>query len=157
VKRNLFKLLRACLGDASAQFSLAADNWLVPPDQRNWKRAVYWARRARRNGDDRAGALLGVIISDPDAPQPAADQEIFSELKGAAEAGDVVGQYNLGWAYEKGFGVPQDLQLALHWYTTAAANGDRDGEAAVARLCASRPGEPGAISVSPLIAESDGR
>jgi len=143
----LLKLLRACLGDTNAQFSLAADNWLVPPDQRNWERALYWARRAARNGDPRAGPLLGVIISDADAPQPAAAREIFALLRGAAEAGDVAGQFTLGWAYEQGLGLPPDLQLALHWYTTAAANGHQDGEAAVGRLCAGRPEEPGAIPV----------
>jgi len=37
--------------------------------------------------------------------------------------GDARSQLNLGWAYENGKGVDQDLAEAARWYGMAAANG----------------------------------
>ncbi len=39
----------------------------------------------------------------------------------AAEQGDAEAQYLLGYMYEKGNSVPQDIQKAEHWYSMAAA------------------------------------
>ncbi len=40
-----------------------------------------------------------------------------------AEQGHVDSQYNLGFMYEKGDGVPQDIKTAIKWYTRAAKQG----------------------------------
>ena len=42
----------------------------------------------------------------------------------AANDGDRVSQYNLGWAYEGGLGVIQDLEQSVFWYRSAAFQGD---------------------------------
>jgi TPR repeat protein len=52
-------------------------------------------------------------------------------LRNAADHNDSDAQYNLGWAYESGTGVPKDTQEAIKWYGKAA---DRGNERAGARL-----------------------
>jgi len=44
----------------------------------------------------------------------------IESLKKRAEAGDATAQCELGYAYEKGKGVPVDYAAALHWYRKAA-------------------------------------
>ena len=38
-----------------------------------------------------------------------------------AEQGDPVAQYTLGWMYESGQGVVQNVQQAVYWYEKSAA------------------------------------
>ncbi len=41
-----------------------------------------------------------------------------------AEQGNVLAQFNLGWMYANGRGVPQDYQTAVKWHTLAALQGN---------------------------------
>ena len=41
----------------------------------------------------------------------------------AADQGDAIAQYNLGFMYGKGRGVPQDDKAAIRWYRLAADQG----------------------------------
>ena len=41
----------------------------------------------------------------------------------AAEQGEASAQYNLGFMYNNGEGVPQDDKTAVKWYTLAAEQG----------------------------------
>ena len=45
------------------------------------------------------------------------------EWKILAERGDTTAQFNLGWLYANGKGVPQDHITAAKWYMLAAAQG----------------------------------
>jgi uncharacterized protein len=45
--------------------------------------------------------------------------------KEAAANGERSAEYNLGWAFENGLGVIQDLEQSLYWYRLAASKGDR--------------------------------
>jgi TPR repeat protein len=45
------------------------------------------------------------------------------EWKPVAEQGDASAQFNLGWMYRKGLGVPQDYKTAVKWYRLAADQG----------------------------------
>ena len=40
-----------------------------------------------------------------------------------AKQGDAYAQFNLGWMYERGLGVPQVYNTAVKWYTLAAEQG----------------------------------
>ena len=51
-----------------------------------------------------------------------------------AEAGDALGQYNLGVLYSEGRGVPQDYVQARAWYEKAAAQGDAKAQIALQML-----------------------
>ena len=44
-------------------------------------------------------------------------------LRPLAERGDARAQYNLGFMYKKGQGVPQDFAEAVRWYRKAAGQG----------------------------------
>ena len=47
----------------------------------------------------------------------------FQETKAKAEEGDVKAQYNLGYMYANGQGVPKDAAEAYKWYRKAADQG----------------------------------
>lgn len=51
--------------------------------------------------------------------------DAVSRLTVAAEAGDPRAQFNLGYAYEHGLGVPTDAALAVLWYSEAASRPDK--------------------------------
>nr|NJM01811.1 sel1 repeat family protein [Desulfobacula sp.] len=53
------------------------------------------------------------------------------ELQGllkAAGQGDVDAQFNLGWMYAEGRGVPRDSKQAVYWYSRAAGQGDASAQ-----------------------------
>jgi len=47
-------------------------------------------------------------------------EEAILEWSQVAENGDPRAQYNLGWMYANGRGVPQDFKVAIEWYTKSA-------------------------------------
>ena len=47
----------------------------------------------------------------------------FKEFAASAEQGNVGAQYNLGYMYANGQGVPQDYKQAVKWFTKAAEQG----------------------------------
>jgi uncharacterized protein len=49
-------------------------------------------------------------------------------LRPLADAGDAVAQNRLGFLYDSGRGVPQDLAEAVKWYRRAADQGDDDAQ-----------------------------
>ena len=62
------------------------------------------------------------------------DTEAVRWYRRAAEQGDVLAQYNLGWMYENGRGVGRDRVEAVRWYRLAAEQGDADAQRALDRL-----------------------
>ena len=50
-------------------------------------------------------------------------QKAFRLLKPLAEQGLADAQFNLGWMYANGWGVPEDYVQAYAWYSIAAAQG----------------------------------
>ncbi|MDX1519520.1 MAG: tetratricopeptide repeat protein, partial [Gammaproteobacteria bacterium] len=47
----------------------------------------------------------------------------YRQLDALARAGDPVAQYNLGFMYYGGEGIPQDDQQAFYWFNRAARSG----------------------------------
>ncbi len=47
----------------------------------------------------------------------------FSYFKKAAKTGDAQAQYYVGYFYERGVGVEQDIEQAVHYYTRSANSG----------------------------------
>ena len=41
---------------------------------------------------------------------------------------DVISQYQLGFIYDEGEGVPQDFKQAVYWYEKSANHGDREAQ-----------------------------
>ena len=50
--------------------------------------------------------------------------ETLVETRAKAEQGDAVAQFDLGWMYDKGKGVPQDDEQAAAWYLKSAEQGN---------------------------------
>lgn len=61
------------------------------------------------------------------APAPTAlkPKTKIEELREKAEKGDAQAQFDLGWAYDQGNGIPQDQSEAAKWYRKAADQGHR--------------------------------
>lgn len=60
-----------------------------------------------------------------DKPRPPKKKEsAIDRLRKAAEQGDATAQFNLGYCYCKGQGVPQDYAEAVKWYRKAAEQGE---------------------------------
>ena len=54
---------------------------------------------------------------------------LFQSYKLNAEKGDVNAQFNLGWHYGEGEGVPRDYVVAYAWFHIAQINAEDDEEA----------------------------
>ncbi|KAF8947428.1 hypothetical protein BGZ52_007849, partial [Haplosporangium bisporale] len=46
----------------------------------------------------------------------------------AADQGHMGAQFNIGFLYDDGQGVPQDYSQAMKWYLKAADQGDMDAQ-----------------------------
>ena len=64
------------------------------------------------------------------------------EWKPLAEQGNASAQYNLGWMYDNGDGVPQDDKTALKWYTLAAEQDDARAQNNLGWMYANGKGVP---------------
>jgi len=54
--------------------------------------------------------------------------EQIAQWKESAEKGEIWGQFNLGFAYANGNGVPEDYKEAVKWYRQAAEQGDANAQ-----------------------------
>ena len=61
-------------------------------------------------------------------------QTAFAYFTQAAEAGDITGQYWLGYCYEHGIGTAKDMTQAVRWYQKSAARGDHVSQPAIDAL-----------------------
>ena len=75
---------------------------------------------------------VGVDAQDPD----------LEEMRARAEQGNPIAQYNLGFRYANGDGVPQDDAEAERWYRLAADQGHADAQYSLGTLYAGGEGVP---------------
>jgi TPR repeat protein len=64
-------------------------------------------------------------VAGPSFPKPT-DQ--LTRIRRLAEEGDSEAQFDLGYVYEEGDGVPQDDAEAARWYRKAAEQGNADAQ-----------------------------
>lgn len=64
------------------------------------------------------------------------------EWKPLAEQGDADAQYNLGFMYDKGQGVPQDYAEAVRWYQASAEQGDAPAQNSLGFMYSNGQGVP---------------
>ena len=109
--------------------------------------------RARTHERQRSIALVAAVAlvslgctdwsKECDAAFQAQDYESAAKsCAQAAENGDASAQYNLGWMYAVGEGVPEDDAKTFEWYTKAAEQGDALGQLGVGRAYAEGEGVP---------------
>ena len=88
-----------------------------------WKdpnQLVYWWTKAAQQGNVHAQLWLGVLYEMGRDGLKRDYVEALKWLAMAAKQGQPDAQVTLGQMYENGEGVPQDYELAAHWYRKAA-------------------------------------
>lgn len=76
-----------------------------------------------------AGAVSAGPLEDALAAHERGDDATALRLmRPLADQGNAVAQYNLGFMYSNGLGVPRDYAEALKWYRRAANQGDDAGQ-----------------------------
>jgi TPR repeat protein len=75
--------------------------------------------------------LLSAPVFQLSAQQAETDGKQFKEIKAKAEAGDADSEYQLGFRYYNGQGVPKDFPKALKWFRQAAEQSNVQAETAL--------------------------
>jgi TPR repeat protein len=60
----------------------------------------------------------------------------YPEWRRAADQGDAIGEFFVGYCYQHGLTVPEDLSTGFEWFTKSAAQKNSDAMFAVALCCA---------------------
>ena len=94
-------------------------NYLKKSAHGNWEALFKLGRDIMINGSD------GVENAVPTG---------LSLIEKSAERGYAEAQNRLGIIYEKGEGIPQNLDLAIDWYRKATANGNEQAQESLKRL-----------------------
>ena len=94
-------------------------DWL---QERSTTRVGRWEQAARA-GYARGMVLLGECYEKGFGGVPQDEKQAVEWYRKAAEAGNALAMYNLGWMYAKGRGVPQDEKQAVEWLHKAAQAG----------------------------------
>ena len=64
------------------------------------------------------------------------------ELRALAEQGDATAQFDLGFMYSNGLGVPEDDTEAVRWFRLAADQGDADAQSSLGFMYSNGEGVP---------------
>ena len=84
---------------------------------------IYWFERATFNGSDDAYANLATLYENE-------HRNVLLEMEVAANNGNAMAQYNLGWINARGLvsyeGLMQDMDVAKVWFEKSAKLGFKD-------------------------------
>jgi TPR repeat protein len=109
---------------AEQQRKLAEQQRITAEEQRTLaEQRQKTAEEQRQQADDILARAETIIINLQDRMDAKTQQVVFALLNAGAIHGSVNAMVELGKAYEKGFGVPQDFAKAREWYEKVAAQG----------------------------------
>ena len=84
---------------------------------------IYWFERATFNGSDDAYGNLATLYENE-------HRDILAEMEVAANDGNAMAQFNLGWINARGLvsseGLMQDMDVAKAWFKKSAKLGFKD-------------------------------
>ena len=84
---------------------------------------IYWFERATFNGSDDAYANLATLYENE-------YRDVLAEMEVAANDGNAMAQFNLGWINARGLvsseGLMQDMDVAKAWFEKSAKLGFKD-------------------------------
>ena len=84
---------------------------------------IYWFERATFNGSDDAYANLATLYENE-------NRDVLAEMEVAANDGNAMAQFNLGWINARGLiiseGLMQDMDIAKAWFEKSAKLGFKD-------------------------------
>jgi TPR repeat protein len=111
--------------DARAQYDLGwrlAAGWKNDPVE-DIVEMIYWFERAAFNGSGDAYANLATLYDNE-------FRDVLGEMEVAANNGNAMAQFNLGWINAKGLmsseGLMQDMDVAKAWFEQSAKLGFKD-------------------------------
>ena len=111
--------------DARAQYDLGwrlAAGWKNDPVE-DIVEMIYWFERAAFNGSGDAYANLATLYDNE-------FRDVLAEMEVAANNGNAMAQFNLGWINAKGLmsseGLMQDIDVAKAWFEQSAKLGFKD-------------------------------
>ena len=91
---------------------------------------IYWFERATFNGSDDAYANLATLYENE-------NRDVLAEMEVAANDGNAMAQFNLGWINARGLmsseGLMQDMDVAKAWFEKSAKLGFKDAIEALER------------------------
>ena len=97
-------------------------------DKKDWLTAIQQLRPLAEAGDDRAMVILGNMYSNGGFGVMASHTEALSlYCRAATEKNNAQAMDVIGAMYVSGFGVNQNLQIALQWFNRSALLGDQIG------------------------------
>ncbi|KAG0228627.1 hypothetical protein BGW41_003368 [Actinomortierella wolfii] len=106
------------------------------------RRQIYSSSRCSRNDAKRDHPFLittttstTTTVKNNSTRHHHEPQRTFIDCRRAAEEGEIEAMFELGWMYEHGFRVPQDLLRAVHWYLVAAQAGHALAQYHLGMLC----------------------
>ncbi len=113
--------------NASAQYDIAwglSKGWITA-DVEHLVKVIYWTERAGYNGNTRAYANLAPMYDKE-------HRDTLVEMEQAANNGNAMAAYNLGWINARGLltekGLIQDLNVAEQWFKKSAKLGFVDAD-----------------------------
>lgn len=97
------------------------------------KEAAIWLQKSAAQDDLLALDLLGVMYAQGNGVEQN-DQMAVALLSRAAEEGWGKSQFNLGWLYSVGRGVPKDFEMAYYWLTISKRQVEELADKELARI-----------------------
>ena len=98
------------------------------------KRAAEFFLRAALKGDLISAYNLGQTLLEGRGDQPRDTEGGLRWLRFAADRGDLLAMFALGWRHEEGAQVPAAPAEAMRWYGLAASRGYPDAQVALVRM-----------------------
>jgi hypothetical protein len=106
---------------------------------RDDRTAYGWCDKAARLGNANAMVMIAEMARDDGGlmkslPPKSRDQFVFQFYEMAADRNHMVGQFELGFCFEKGIGTEQNLERAISLYEASSKQGYAPAIAALKRL-----------------------
>lgn len=89
-------------------------------------KALEWYKKAALQKNPDGLFRVGMALKNGDGNEPVDYEKMIRCFTEAAQSGLVEAQYQLGYCYENGIGVPLSIIQAKHWYGKAAKQNHRD-------------------------------
>ena len=115
----------------SAQIPAASESDVTRPDK---KEILDWMNQATKIPATQQDEKIATALKNISASDSATPRSDFQLCVASAYLGNAKAQRCVGYAYEKGFGVVDDLMESHAWFTLASHGGDAESEADVARV-----------------------
>lgn len=117
--------------DKDELFKLGCDYYNGTGVSSDYVQACAWldlaAKRGHKGAKELRSAILGLMTPEQRAEAGGRSRKVVKSSESAlckeAKRGNAEAQYNLGLAYSKGDGVPQNYSEAAKWYRLAAEQG----------------------------------